>query len=88
MSQPVYASLPDVLSVPRVTEAKPSLRSSNSLTDEDFSIAIAGWHSEDGATFDWTHMGPLMTRDDHAELMRPEQWNLFKEVDSFARRRA
>lgn len=88
MSQPAYASLPEVLSVPRATEAKPSLRSSNSLTDDDFSVVISGWHSEDGAAFDWELIGPLMTRDDRAELMRPEQWNLFKEVVSFARRPA
>jgi SNF2-related domain/Restriction endonuclease/Helicase conserved C-terminal domain len=88
MSQPAYASLPDVLSVPRATETKPSLRSNNSLTDEDFSVAIHGWHSEDGAVFDCELIGPLITRDDRVELMRPEQWNLFKEVLNFARRPA
>ena len=88
MSQPGYASLTDALLVPRATDAKPSLRSSNSLTDDNFSIVLAGWHSEDGAAFDCKLMGALMTYDDREELMRPEQWGLFKEILSFARRPA
>src|SRR5260370_33509891 len=59
MLQSAYAALPRVLSLPHVTEAKPSLRSRNSLTDEDFAVAISGWHGEDGAAFDWELMGPL-----------------------------
>jgi hypothetical protein len=86
MRQPAYAALAEVLSIPRATDARPSLRSHNSLTDEDFSIAISGWYSEDGSAFDWELMGPLMTRDGRSELMRPEQWSLFKEVVNFARR--
>ena len=86
LSQPAYAALPEILSVPRTTEAQPSLRSSNSLTDEDFSIAISGWQSADGVAFNWELVGALMTCDDHVELMRAEQWQLFKEVVNFARR--
>jgi hypothetical protein len=88
MSQPAYAALPEVFSLPQATEARPLLRSSNSLTDNDFAVAISGWHGEDGTAFDWELMGPLMSRDDRTELMRPEQWSLFKEVVNFARRPA
>jgi hypothetical protein len=49
-------------------------------------VAIAGWQAEDGATFDCELVGPLMTSDERVELMRPEQWQLFKEVVGFARR--
>jgi hypothetical protein len=88
MAHPAYAALCNVLSLPSQTQAKPSLRSSNSLTDANFSIALSGWQSEGGAAFAWELLGPLMTRDGHTELMRPEQWQLFREVVNFARRPA
>lgn len=86
MSQPAYASLSDALLIPRITAANLSLRSSNSLTDADFSIAVSGWHCEEEATFDWELVGPVMTLDDRVELMRPEQWRLCKEIITFAGR--
>jgi HJR/Mrr/RecB family endonuclease len=86
ISQDAYASLPAVLLIPRMTGSSPSLLSSNSLTDQNFSIAISGWYKEDGTACEWDLIGPLMTGFNSEELMRPEQWNLFNEIVSFARR--
>lgn len=83
-----YASLPEVLSTPPFTKARPVLQSSNSLTDGNFSIALAGWRDRDGAPQDWELTGPLMVREDCSELMQPKQWELFKAVVAFARRSA
>ena len=81
-----YASLPEVLSTPPFTKARPILQSSNSLTDGNFSIVLAGWRDHDGAPQDWELNGPLMAREDCSELMQPKQWELFKAVVAFARR--
>lgn len=86
MSLSAYGALPATLSLPPFTDARPSLRSSNSLTDEAFSIALSGWRGENGASRDFEIIGPLMTRDERSELMRPEQWALVKEVVAFSRR--
>lgn len=86
MSQPAYASLPEVLSLPPLTRATPALRSTGSLTDESFSIVVASWRQEGAGAFDCELVGPLMTIDNSIELMRPLQWSLFKEVVAFARR--
>lgn len=86
LQQPAYGALAEVLGLPQMTDARPTLRSSNSLTDRNFSIAIAGWFDEAGTAFNWTQVGPLLTRDNHVELMRPAHWGLVKEVTSFARR--
>lgn len=83
-----YAALPEVLSTPPFTKARPVLQSSNSLTDGNFSIALAGWRDSDEAPQDWELAGPLMRREDCTELMQPEQWSLFKAVVAFARRPA
>lgn len=83
-----YASLPEVLSTPPFTKARPILQSSNSLTDGNFSIVLAGWRDHDGAPQDWELTGPLMACEDRSELMQPKQWELFKAVVAFARRPA
>jgi len=81
-----YAALPEVLSLPRLTETRPVLQSRNSLTDADFSVAIAGWQGAEGRALDYEINGPVMSRDEQVELMRPEQWQLYKEVIGFAGR--
>lgn len=86
LALPAYAALPEVLSLPRVTEARPDLHSINALTDADFSVTIAGWQGPDGRAFDCELTGPVMARDEQVELMRPEQWQLLKEVIGFAGR--
>ena len=86
LSQPCYAALHEVLQLPTFTQARPALRSSQSLTDRDFSIAIAGWHLDDGAEVSGELTGPLLDDGVRQYLMRPQQWALFKEVVAFARR--
>src|SRR5476649_2583320 len=46
LSNPAYAGLVDVLEIPKLVNAKPALRSSQSLADKDFSIAIGGWRTQ------------------------------------------
>lgn len=86
LDQPAYQPLRDILNLPVFTDTRPVLSSSHSLTDRDFSIAIAGWQRNDGTWFDGQLVGPLMDGDDRKFLMRPQHWALFKEVVSFSRR--
>ncbi|WP_232313962.1 SNF2-related protein [Ralstonia sp. A12] len=86
LDMPAYVELSSLLQLPGFTNARPALRSSHSLTDRDFSIALAGWYGNDGLEFDEILNGPVMARDGHQALMRPEQWLLFKEVVAFSQR--
>ncbi|MDM4765980.1 SNF2-related protein [Pelomonas sp. SE-A7] len=86
LGQPSYAALHELLQLPTFMQARPALRSSNSLTDRDFSIAIAGWSLDDGAELGGELTGPLLDDGARQSLMHPQQWALFKEVVTFARR--
>ena len=88
LQSPGYSDLPQAFGLPAWTETRPVLRSSNFLTDTDFSIAIAGWQSDGGSILDFATVGPVLTNDDAVELMMPAQWQLFREVIGFARRSA
>jgi hypothetical protein len=81
-----YTSLRELLDLPKFTDARPALRSSHSLTDKEFSIAIAAWHRDDGAEVDSENIGPLLDEGSKQSLMHPKQWALFKEVVAFSRR--
>lgn len=85
LSNPNYASLHDLLQLPVQTDAFPRLYSNGSLTDRDFSIAIASWSSKSGDTYD-VEIGPILKQGDKQSLMRQQQWALFREVIAFARR--
>ena len=85
-SRPEYAALSELLMRPPCTAARQLLRSNHSLTDRDFSVVVAGWESGDGRASQWEMTGPLISRDEQVEMMSSEQWQLFKEVISFARR--
>ena len=86
-NSPGYGELHEVLDLPSFTAASPVLRSSNSLTDEDFSIVFAGWR--DGLMYyqDYQNLGPVLTLDGRTELMRSEQWRLFNDIVAFAHRK-
>ena len=86
IQSPGYAELPQVLSLPGMTQTRPILRSANSLADSNFSIAIAGWQGENGSKPDYQAVGAVLMRDDLVELMQPAQWQLFSEVVRFAKR--
>jgi hypothetical protein len=80
-----YADLPAMLALPPATTARVSLRSHQSLTDSDFSIILSAWRRPDGSTFVPKFTGPILDAAPR-ELMRPEQWALYKAVLAFARR--
>lgn len=86
LSSPGYAELPQILELPTFTDGRPALQSFNSLTDANFSIVLAGWREASGRAVEYEANGPLITRGDRTELMRPEHWELFKEIMAFARR--
>lgn len=85
MRSPGYDELPTVLDLPPFTASEVALQSRNSLTDTDFSIAVASWRTDD-ARSQPDVVGAMLVRDEQTELMRPEQWELFSEVLDFARR--
>jgi hypothetical protein len=86
LRSPGYDELAAVLELPPFTTSQPSLQSRNSLTDQDFSISIAGWRSNQRTAEHPQAQGPMLVWREQVELMRPEQWELFNEVVSFARR--
>lgn len=86
LDSPGYSDLPQAFSLPPWTGTRPILRSSNSLTDTDFSIAIAGWRRDGEAILDFDTVGAVLKNDDTIELMRPTHWHLVKEVAGFALR--
>jgi SNF2 family DNA or RNA helicase/Holliday junction resolvase len=86
LQSPDYTDLAGVLELPSLTTRRPILQSRNSLTDEDFSVVLAGWQDDGGRTYDIKAEGPLLSGSDNAELMRPEHWRLIKEVIAFSRR--
>lgn len=86
LSLPAYRQLPEVLQLPRFVEARPVLRSSNSLTDADFSIALGGWVRDDGSVMQGELTGPLLDEGDRQWLLPFDHWVLVKDVVAFARR--
>jgi superfamily II DNA or RNA helicase len=83
---PGYSELPQAFGLPPWTRTRPVLQSSNSLTDLNFSIAIAGWQSDSGSILECGSVGPVLGDGESAQLMMPAHWYLFSEVISFARR--
>ncbi len=86
LRSPGYDELAEVLEFPPFTSCVPALESRNSLTDDDFSIAVSGWRSGQHFVEQPEVLGALLVRDDQIELMRPEHWELFTEVVAFSRR--
>jgi Holliday junction resolvase len=85
LRNPGYDELSFVLQLPPFTKSDVLLQSSNSLTDSDFSIAVAGWRSEKPG-YQPEVAGALLVSDEQTELMRFEQWELFSAIRDFARR--
>ncbi|SIT39489.1 SNF2-related protein [Paraburkholderia piptadeniae] len=83
-----YAPLRDILKLPSFTATRPVLRSSHSLADRDFAIALDGWFADDGGQFRGVLTGPVMADGPTEALMRPAQWELFNAVVAFSRRGA
>jgi Holliday junction resolvase len=83
---PGYDELFHVLQLPPFTSRKPALQSTNSLTDPDFSIAVAHWHTERQKKEAVKVTGAMLLCNEQTALMRPEQWELFSEVVTFSQR--
>ncbi|MCP1118904.1 hypothetical protein [Robbsia andropogonis] len=81
-----YGPLRDILGIPSFTEFRLNLRSSNSLADPEFSIAIDGWRIDGGSEFKGTLTGPIMSGGVTETMMSPAQWALFNAVVEFSRR--
>lgn len=86
LRSPGYGELAAVLDLPPFTSTGLALQSRNSLTDEDFSIAVYGWRSSRRAGDQPEVVGAMLVWEAQTELMRPEQWALFSAVVAFARR--
>lgn len=86
LRSPGYNDLADVLELPPFTSSAPALQSTNSLTDTDFSIAVSGWRSDHHNSEQFEIIGAMLVCDEKVELMRPEHWELFSEIVSFANR--
>lgn len=86
LESPGYPDLLRLLGLPEFTKLVPCLRSSGSLTDEHFVIAVSGWAapSERARTVQLT--GALIGEGKNQTLMRPEHWALVREVVRFAQR--
>lgn len=86
LRSPGYDDLDAVLELPPFTTSAPALQSRNSLTDDDFSIAVSGWRSSHHAGEHAVVRGAMLVWDEQVELMRPEHWELFSEIVAFSRR--
>ena len=81
-----YEGLIDLLELPSFTSKKMSLKSEGSLSDPQFSISVSGWLSDNQPSAFPEVTGAILRFDNSVELMRAEQWRLFREVISFAQR--
>lgn len=81
-----YTELNEILHVPKVTEAKPTLVSFGSLTDPNFEVGISHWQDTFGREVRTTLQGAVLTFDNQQQLLKKEQWQLIKAVKAFASR--
>lgn len=86
MQRPDYADLQSILGLPPFTTKRPVLQSRNALTDENFSILLTGWQDDSGRAHDIKIAGPVLPSLGKEELMRPEHWQLIREVVAFSKR--
>lgn len=86
LSNPAYAGIAEALKIPSLVNAKPAVRSAQSLADTDFSIGIGGWKVDGSKSFDGELLGPMLIEGDTAVLMLPQQWALLRAVVTFAAR--
>lgn len=86
VGQSNFDGLAEVLDMPSFTDARIALRSSGSLADSDFSIAVAAWRNANGSTMSVKLDGPIMRDGAKEQLMLPTQWQLFTSVVAFSRR--
>ncbi|MDG2539835.1 SNF2-related protein [Dyella jiangningensis] len=88
LASPGYSELPQLLCLPEFAQMAPRLRSSGSLTDDDFSIVIDSWIPQSGRAQSAALRGALIVQGREQALMRPPHWALVSEVLRFAHRTA
>jgi SNF2 family DNA or RNA helicase len=81
-----YEEINEILSVPKVTEATPSIVSFGSLTDSNFEVAISHWQDVSGREIRPALNGAVLTENNQQQLLKKEQWELVKVVKAFASR--
>jgi SNF2 family DNA or RNA helicase len=81
-----YEDLNEILSIPKVTEATPSIVSFGSLTDSNFDVAISHWQDVSGREIRPALNGAVLTENNQQQLLKKEQWELVKNVKAFASR--
>lgn len=77
-----------MLALPDIVNATPTLSSRGSLEDENFSIAIDGWRHEGTLIRDATLDGAVLVQQGRRGLLPPDVWALVSEVRAFAQRPA
>ena len=81
-----YEDLGEILSLPKKTNATPSLVSFGSLTDTNFEVAISHWQDASGREVHPILYGALITENNESQLLKKEQWELVKLVKAFGSR--
>ncbi|MEF8723476.1 MAG: SNF2-related protein [Candidatus Accumulibacter delftensis] len=85
MSSPAHAEGMPILGLPPVQRWRPALSSRGSLTDEEFSVAIAGWVGPDDLPLrsDPAIEGALLRTGSSEALLPPETWETLQAVAKF-----
>lgn len=83
-----YEDLSEILNLPKVTEATPTLVSFGSLTDSNFEVAISHWEDLSGREIRPSLSGAVLTENNQPQLLKKNQWELIKLVKAFASRTA
>ena len=87
IEKPDYADALGILSIPSTQIVVPSLESSNSLTDKDFEIRIAGWRGPESQKLTNVSLtGGIIQYDGGRALLPNKTWDLTRRVIAFARR--
>jgi len=85
MSSPAHAEGMPILGLPPVQRWRPALSSRGSLTDEEFSVAIAGWVGPDDLPLrsDPAIEGALLRTGSSEALLPAETWETLQAVAKF-----
>ena len=86
LASPGYTDLQALLGLPGFTDLVPCLRSTGSLTDENFAISVSGWIKATGQPRSLDLSGALIGSGQSQALLRPEHWALVGDVIRFAHR--
>ena len=87
LEAPGYQSSIPILGLPAVKSYAPVLESRESLTDQDFSISIAGWHDGQGRSIGQAVLqGAVLQQDDGVTLLSRASWQVLRRIGDFHQR--